>query len=351
MGVLHIEGRASDDQVMREAGIERARAVIACIDSDAENIFATLTARELRPDIQIVARAAEESSERKLIRAGANDVVSPYKTSGRAMAQLALDRARGAPTASRHLAGPAGRRPRRDVGLRRIVTAPPGRSSSCGARVEAAAALRGGGGESADPTLERPPRAEFGDYSSNVAMLLAPALGGAAARDRRARRRGADAGARGTRSSASRWPAPGSSTCSCPTPGSARALAAVRDEGERFGAGVVAGRAARAHPGRVRERQSDRSADRRGRPARRLGDSLARVLEFAGHEVEREYYVNDYGTQVELFGRSIAARDDGRASCPRTAIRATTSASSPSGCGTRGSIPPTSPRSRAAASS
>jgi voltage-gated potassium channel len=91
MEVLHIEGRASDDQVMLEAGIERARAVIACIDSDAENIFATLTARELRPDIQIVARAAEEPSERKLIRAGANDVVSPYKTSGRAMAQLALE--------------------------------------------------------------------------------------------------------------------------------------------------------------------------------------------------------------------------------------------------------------------
>jgi voltage-gated potassium channel len=97
MEVLHLEGRASDDQVMREAGIERARAVIACIDSDAENIFATLTARELRPDIQIVARAAEEASERKLIRAGANDVVSPYKTSGRAMAQLALDSERTRP--------------------------------------------------------------------------------------------------------------------------------------------------------------------------------------------------------------------------------------------------------------
>jgi voltage-gated potassium channel len=97
MGVLHVEGRPSDDQVMQEAGIERARAVIACIDSDAENIFATLTARELRPDIQIVARAAEESSERKLIRAGANDVVSPYKTSGRAMAQLALDAERVRP--------------------------------------------------------------------------------------------------------------------------------------------------------------------------------------------------------------------------------------------------------------
>ena len=90
MEVLMVEGRGSDDEVMLEAGIERARAVIACVDSDAENIFATLTARELRPDIPIVARAAVESSERKLIRAGANEVVSPYKASGRTMASLAL---------------------------------------------------------------------------------------------------------------------------------------------------------------------------------------------------------------------------------------------------------------------
>jgi voltage-gated potassium channel len=95
MEVLHIEGRPSEDETLIEAGIERARAMIACIDSDAENIFATLTARELRPDMQIVARAAGEASERKLMAAGANDVVSPYKTSGRAMAQLALDADRG----------------------------------------------------------------------------------------------------------------------------------------------------------------------------------------------------------------------------------------------------------------
>ncbi|MGH2979878.1 MAG: potassium channel family protein [Solirubrobacterales bacterium] len=88
--VLLIEGRGSDDETMQEAGIERACAVVACVDSDAENIFATLTARELRPDIPIVARAAVESSERKLIRAGANEVVSPYKASGRTMASLAL---------------------------------------------------------------------------------------------------------------------------------------------------------------------------------------------------------------------------------------------------------------------
>ena len=58
VGVRFIEGRGTDDEVLRAAGIERARAVIACVDSDAENIFITLTARELRPDIAIVARAA-----------------------------------------------------------------------------------------------------------------------------------------------------------------------------------------------------------------------------------------------------------------------------------------------------
>jgi voltage-gated potassium channel len=96
--VLLIEGRGSDDETMLEAGIERACAVVACVDSDAENIFATLTARELRPDIPIVARAAVESSERKLIRAGANEVVSPYKASGRTMASLALAVPHGAHT-------------------------------------------------------------------------------------------------------------------------------------------------------------------------------------------------------------------------------------------------------------
>jgi voltage-gated potassium channel len=87
---LYLEGRGSDDEVMQEAGIERAKGVIACVDSDAENIFITLTARGMRPDVEIVARASEEKSEQKLLRAGADDIVSPYKASGHAMARLAL---------------------------------------------------------------------------------------------------------------------------------------------------------------------------------------------------------------------------------------------------------------------
>jgi len=90
VGVRFIEGEGSDDGVLEAAGIARARGVIACVDSDPENIFITLTAREMRPDIAIVARAAAEESESKLRRAGADRVISPYKSSGHEMARLAL---------------------------------------------------------------------------------------------------------------------------------------------------------------------------------------------------------------------------------------------------------------------
>jgi voltage-gated potassium channel len=89
-GAVYLEGRPSEDEILRRAGIDRARSVIACMDSDAENIFATLTARELRPDVTIVARASVEDSEKKLRRAGADRVISPYKASGAEMARLAL---------------------------------------------------------------------------------------------------------------------------------------------------------------------------------------------------------------------------------------------------------------------
>jgi voltage-gated potassium channel len=90
MGVRFIEGDAADDAVLAQAGIARARSIVVCADSDAENIFITLTARELRADIAIVARAAAEDSEKKLKRAGADRVISPYKSSGTEMARLAL---------------------------------------------------------------------------------------------------------------------------------------------------------------------------------------------------------------------------------------------------------------------
>ena len=90
LGLCFVEGDATEDSVLVQAGIERARSIIACADSDADNVFITLTARELRADISIVARAAIEDTEKKLKRAGADRVISPYKASGTEMARLAL---------------------------------------------------------------------------------------------------------------------------------------------------------------------------------------------------------------------------------------------------------------------
>lgn len=93
-----IGGDATDDTVLIEAGIARARSLITCADSDANNVFITLTARELRSDIPIVARAAIEDTEKKLKRAGANRVISPYKSSGAEMARLALEGEHSSPS-------------------------------------------------------------------------------------------------------------------------------------------------------------------------------------------------------------------------------------------------------------
>lgn len=95
-GAPIVHGRASDDEVLHEAGIMRAGGLIACVDDDAENVFITLSARELRADLTIVARASVEDTERKLRRAGADRVVSPYKESGSEMVRLALDPGRAA---------------------------------------------------------------------------------------------------------------------------------------------------------------------------------------------------------------------------------------------------------------
>jgi voltage-gated potassium channel len=90
IGAPFLLGRPSDDEMLKASGIDRAISVLACVDSDAENIFTCLTARELRSDITIVARASVEDSEKKLLRAGADRVISPYKSSGAEMARLAL---------------------------------------------------------------------------------------------------------------------------------------------------------------------------------------------------------------------------------------------------------------------
>jgi voltage-gated potassium channel len=92
LGAHFIAGDASDEATLQEAGISRAHSIVVCADSDADNVFITLTARELRDDVSIVARAALEDTEKKLKRAGADRVISPYKTSGTEMARLAMHR-------------------------------------------------------------------------------------------------------------------------------------------------------------------------------------------------------------------------------------------------------------------
>ena len=85
-GLPYISGDPSDETVLRQAGIERARGLICAVDSGAANVHITLTARALNPDLRIVARASEKASIDKLMRAGADEVVTPYGLTGCRMA-------------------------------------------------------------------------------------------------------------------------------------------------------------------------------------------------------------------------------------------------------------------------
>lgn len=89
-GITYIIGDATEEEVLEQAGIERAKGLISVVASDAENVFIALTAREMNRDLTIIARAIDERSERKLRRAGANKVISPYLIGGLRMAQAVL---------------------------------------------------------------------------------------------------------------------------------------------------------------------------------------------------------------------------------------------------------------------
>ncbi len=86
---LHLQGDATVDQTLLEAGVRRARSLLAATDDDTENIAITLSARALAPGLWIVARANRTESEPKLVRAGADRVLSPYTLGGHRMAGLA----------------------------------------------------------------------------------------------------------------------------------------------------------------------------------------------------------------------------------------------------------------------
>lgn len=88
--MLFVNGDATRDEILREAGIERAKGLISVLSTDAENLYVVLSARVLNPELNIVARAGEEGSEQKLLRAGADRVVSPYHIGGLRIAHSLL---------------------------------------------------------------------------------------------------------------------------------------------------------------------------------------------------------------------------------------------------------------------
>ncbi len=86
--VLFIEGDATQDEILALAGLDRAKALITALPSDASNLFVVLTAKELNPKLKIISRASDDASEHKLKRAGANNVIMPDKIGGTHMAAL-----------------------------------------------------------------------------------------------------------------------------------------------------------------------------------------------------------------------------------------------------------------------
>ncbi|ADK84452.1 TrkA-N domain protein [Desulfarculus baarsii DSM 2075] len=85
-----IFGSATEDECLMAAGIDRARGLVASVSSDADNVFITLTAKGMNPNLMVIARATEPGSELKLKRAGADKVVSPYFIGARRIAQMVI---------------------------------------------------------------------------------------------------------------------------------------------------------------------------------------------------------------------------------------------------------------------
>ena len=89
-GYLVMEGDVLSEDTLKSAGVERARTLIAAMGSDADNVFVTLTAKELNPHIKVVARAERMESVKKLKQAGASEVIMPSAIGGKAMADAIL---------------------------------------------------------------------------------------------------------------------------------------------------------------------------------------------------------------------------------------------------------------------
>jgi voltage-gated potassium channel len=89
-GFICVRGDATEEAVLRQAGLERAAGFVTALSSDADNLFVTMTARIIRPDIFIVGRCNSDETESKLYRAGADRAISPHNVGGRRMAALLL---------------------------------------------------------------------------------------------------------------------------------------------------------------------------------------------------------------------------------------------------------------------
>jgi voltage-gated potassium channel len=88
--ILSLQGDSTQDNVLKEVGIEKALGLISVLSSDSDNLFVVLSARVLNPNLKIVARSSEEGAEKKLLRAGADRVISPYYIGGLRIAHTVL---------------------------------------------------------------------------------------------------------------------------------------------------------------------------------------------------------------------------------------------------------------------
>jgi arginyl-tRNA synthetase len=175
--------------------------------------------------------------------------------------------------------------------------------------MNAAAAVKGGDGEApAQTRVERSKREGQGDYSTNVAMLLAPALG-APPREIAERIGASLASELGHDLTSWEVAGPGFVNLTMSDAWYRRALRSMLDAGERYGSDGADPKL-RVQVEFVSANPTGPLVAASGRHAA-YGDSLARILEHHGHDVQREYYVNDAGTQVRLLGESVQARARG----------------------------------------
>ncbi len=175
--------------------------------------------------------------------------------------------------------------------------------------VEAAESACQGSAGSVEPKFERPPQAEFGDYSTNAAMLFASGL------DRNPREiaqkiRDRLADSLAGQLEKTEIAGPGFVNLFLGDEWFKQSLEAVTQSGKEFGSGVAEA-PEQMNIEFVSANPTGPLHIGHGRHAA-FGDSLARILEFAGHRVTREFYINDYGGQIEKFGASIAARKKGQ---------------------------------------